>query len=160
MWPVLLGALVAAGGSGPAACSPAPVPAQNRRLRGRPPLPAACRTPPFPSSTLFPPLRKAAVQVAELSPWSRTTPESSFCQQRIHGNPVLDAAKKGQREHGRFLRFPHAGQQSNVIRAGGAGKQKRTQVGRSAGRPATRGRWSLTHRALSRAPTATPSSGS
>ena len=117
-----------------------------RRFRRLQP-PSLSLPPPFPS-TLFPPLRKAAVQVAELSPWSRTTPESSFCQQRIHGNPVLDPAKKGQREHGRFLRFPHAGQQSNVIRAGGAGKQKRTQVGRSAGRPATRGRWSLTHRAL------------
>lgn len=101
---------------------------------------AACRTPfpPPPSPPSFP-LRKAAVQVAELSPWSRTTPESSFCQQRIHGNPVLDPAKKGQREHGRFLRFPHAGQQSNVIRAGGAGKQKRTQVGR----PDARNAWAL-----------------
>lgn len=57
-------------------------------------------------------------------------PESSFCQQRIHGNPVPDPKKKGQREHGRFLRFPHNKQESNVIRAGGAGKQKRTQARR------------------------------
>lgn len=75
--------------------------------------------PPKPCFRAFPP-------VVISSPVFR--PESSFCQQRIHGNPVPDPTKKGQREHGRFLRFPHNKQESNVIRAGGAGKQKRTQA--------------------------------
>lgn len=140
--------------------------AQNPRFRRHPPFLSCGHT-----------AETATVQVAELSPWSRTTPESSFCQQRIHGNPVLDPQKKGQREHGRFLRFPHNGQQSNVIRAGGAGKQKRTQVAFHHLRPLRRGRRALGSVVGSgqwpdgaeqlcfvtpppRAPTATPSSGS